>query len=36
MKEQLIAFKTAVLAKEKGFNLPVSNYYLGDNDKCRY
>ena len=29
MEEQLIIFKTAKLAKEKGFIIPVSKYYLG-------
>lgn len=27
MEEQLITFETAKLAKEKGFEIPVSNYY---------
>lgn len=30
MQEELISFKTAVLAKEKGFNLPVLNYFYND------
>lgn len=28
MKDELISFETAVLAKEKGFNLKVLNYYV--------
>ena len=27
MKEQLISFETAKLAKEKGFNIPTRNFY---------
>jgi hypothetical protein len=27
MKDELISFETAVIAKEKGFNIPVSRYY---------
>jgi hypothetical protein len=27
MKEQLILFETAKLAKEKGFNIPILNYF---------
>ncbi len=27
MKEQLISFETAKLAKEKGFNIPCKYYY---------
>ena len=29
MKEQLISYSTAKLAKEKGFNIPVLHYYIG-------
>ena len=29
MKEPLIEFKSAKLAKEKGFNWPTDNYYMG-------
>ncbi|MGO1758517.1 MAG: hypothetical protein ACTHY0_02220 [Mammaliicoccus vitulinus] len=32
MKEQLISFKTAKLAKEKGFNLPSHSYYFEDGE----
>ena len=28
MKEQIISFKTAVLAKQKGFDIPVQKFYL--------
>ena len=31
MEEQLITFKTAKLAKEKGFDIPVINYYTSIN-----
>jgi len=37
MKEQTISFKTAELAKEKGFNIPTIHYYLSDgvlDEKC--
>jgi len=30
MKEELISFETAKLAKEKGFNIPVPKYYLSN------
>jgi len=33
MSEQLITFKTASTAKEKGFNLKVENYYIGTNNQ---
>jgi hypothetical protein len=31
MKERLISYDTAVIAKDKGFNTPVCNAYCGDN-----
>jgi hypothetical protein len=30
MTDQLISFETAKFAKEKGFNIPVSKYYISD------
>jgi hypothetical protein len=32
MKEQLIEFKTAKLAKEKGFDIKVETFYMGDSE----
>jgi hypothetical protein len=32
MKDELITFETAKLAKEKGFNIPTLHYYRGDGD----
>lgn len=32
MKEQLISFKAAKLAKEKGFNIPSHSYYFEDGE----
>ena len=34
MKEELINFKTAKLAKEKGFNIPIIYYYDFIKDIC--
>ena len=31
MKEQLISFETAKLAKEKGFDISTHSYYFEDN-----
>lgn len=33
MKEELISFETAKLAKEKGFDIEVQNYYSGVTNK---
>ncbi len=32
MKEQLISFKTAKLAKKKGFDIKVETFYMGDSE----
>ena len=32
MKEQLITFDTAKLAKEKGFDIKVETFYMGDSE----
>ena len=32
MKEQLTTFKTAKLAKEKGFDIKVETFYMGDSE----
>ena len=32
MKEQLITFETAKLAKEKGFDIKVETFYMGDSE----
>lgn len=33
MEEQLITFETAKLAKEKGFDIKVETFYMGDSEE---
>jgi len=35
MKEQLIEFETAILTKEKGFEIEINSYYDGNPDDLR-
>ncbi len=34
MKDEIISYETALLAKEKGFNEPVFNYFSENKDIC--